>query len=123
MHTHIHTHTIAHVHTCSNTHACIYTQSHSPTHMHTRTCTHTLLLLCTCTQKVLRGCDADVWVTGEMSHHDLLAANADGVSVVLAEHSNSERGFLPHVAQRLTDAVDGVVCTVSASDADPVLIV
>jgi putative NIF3 family GTP cyclohydrolase 1 type 2 len=43
---------------------------------------------------VLRFAKADVFVTGEMSHHDTLAAVANGTSVVLAGHSNSERGFL-----------------------------
>eukprot|EP00041_Stephanoeca_diplocostata_P009720 m.151508 g.151508 ORF g.151508 m.151508 type:complete len:345 (-) comp17867_c1_seq3:457-1491(-) len=73
---------------------------------------------------VLTGCGADVWVTGEMSHHDLLAANAAGVSVILTEHSNSERGYLTHLAQRLVDTVggNGITCTVSAVDADPVSI-
>ncbi|HEU4417856.1 MAG TPA: Nif3-like dinuclear metal center hexameric protein, partial [Planctomycetota bacterium] len=40
---------------------------------------------------VLRGVAADVFVTGEMSHHDALAAVAAGTSVVCAGHSNTER--------------------------------
>ncbi len=44
------------------------------------------------------GCD--LWLTGEMSHHELLEATHSGVSVILAEHSNSERGFL---ADKLKD--------------------
>lgn len=49
----------------------------------------------------LRGVAADVLVTGEMSHHDALAAVAGGTAVVLAGHSNTERGFLRVLAKRL----------------------
>ncbi|KKZ66216.1 hypothetical protein EMCG_08104 [[Emmonsia] crescens] len=37
---------------------------------------------------------ADVLVTGEMSHHDALAAIENGAAVVSVFHSNSERGYL-----------------------------
>ena len=37
----------------------------------------------------------DLWITGEMSHHEALDAQQNGTSVLLAEHSNTERGFLP----------------------------
>lgn len=37
----------------------------------------------------------DLWITGEMSHHEALDAHQNGTSVLLAEHSNTERGFLP----------------------------
>eukprot|EP00512_Aurantiochytrium_limacinum_P014283 CAMPEP_0171584498 /NCGR_PEP_ID=MMETSP0961-20121227/11436_1 /TAXON_ID=87120 /ORGANISM="Aurantiochytrium limacinum, Strain ATCCMYA-1381" /LENGTH=289 /DNA_ID=CAMNT_0012141911 /DNA_START=77 /DNA_END=942 /DNA_ORIENTATION=+ len=47
--------------------------------------------------------DVDLWVSGEMSHHEVLAANAQGVSVVLLEHSNSERAYLHHLAKRLSE--------------------
>ena len=36
----------------------------------------------------------DLWVTGEMGHHDVLAAVAKGISVILTNHSNSERMYL-----------------------------
>jgi len=38
--------------------------------------------------------NADLWITGEMSHHEALDAQQNGVSVLLCEHSNTERGFL-----------------------------
>ena len=73
---------------------------------------------------VLAGCTgASVWVTGEMSHHELLAASAAGVAVVLTHHSNCERGFLPVVAQRLAallgERAGEFRFLVSAVDADP----
>jgi len=36
----------------------------------------------------------DLVITGEMSHHDVLDAKFNGTSVILTEHSNSERKFL-----------------------------
>ncbi len=41
---------------------------------------------------VLAGVNADLMLTGEMGHHEVLAMLAAGVSVILCEHSNSERG-------------------------------
>jgi len=43
--------------------------------------------------------EVDLFLTGEMSHHEILAANAQGTSVILCEHSNSERGYLKQVLQ------------------------
>ncbi|MBX3465107.1 MAG: Nif3-like dinuclear metal center hexameric protein [Planctomycetes bacterium] len=69
---------------------------------------------------VLRGAAADVLVTGEMSHHDTLAATAAGRAVVLAGHSHTERGFLPVLRQRLRAAFDGDLDVVlAAADQDP----
>ncbi|MGC6488522.1 MAG: Nif3-like dinuclear metal center hexameric protein [Planctomycetota bacterium] len=72
----------------------------------------------------LRGVPADVLVTGEMSHHDALAAVAAGSSVVLAGHSNTERGFLPVLAERLTsEFAEGLEVRIAEGDRDPLSIV
>lgn len=72
---------------------------------------------------VLRGCGADVLVTGEMSHHDALAVTATGSAVVLAGHSNTERGFLPELRRRLVAAFDGDLdVRIAASDRDPFVV-
>eukprot|EP00040_Diaphanoeca_grandis_P029828 m.175478 g.175478 ORF g.175478 m.175478 type:complete len:355 (-) comp31822_c0_seq1:253-1317(-) len=72
---------------------------------------------------VLAGCTADVWISGEMSHHEMLAATAAGTTVILTEHSNSERGFLSHLAQTLVSSLNNVATFhVSNVDADPVII-
>ena len=69
---------------------------------------------------VLRGVAADVYVTGEMSHHDALAALAAGTSVVCAGHSNTERGFLRVLRKRLDQALDGDLdVRIARSDRDP----
>ncbi|MCK5940941.1 MAG: Nif3-like dinuclear metal center hexameric protein [Planctomycetes bacterium] len=72
---------------------------------------------------VLRGVPADVFVTGEMSHHDVLAAVAAGVSVVLAGHSNTERGFLRVLAKRLgAEFGKSLQVKVAKGDRDPLTV-
>ena len=44
--------------------------------------------------EVLKNVDADLLFTGELSHHDALAATEKGKCVVTLFHSNTERGFL-----------------------------
>ena len=63
---------------------------------------------------------ADLLLTGEMRHHDVLAAVESGSSVVLLNHTNSERGFLKHYRQRIEDLLSGKVqVVVSQKDRDP----
>ncbi|XP_038605573.1 NIF3-like protein 1 isoform X2 [Tachyglossus aculeatus] len=58
--------------------------------------------------------------TGEMSHHEVLDAAARGVTVVLCEHSNTERGFLAELRGLLLPRLgDGVRVVVAATDRDP----
>ena len=75
---------------------------------------------------VLRGCAADVWLTGEMSHHEVLGAVHAGTAVVLTEHSNCERGYLPVLSGKLLTELggpDAATITVSAVDEDPLRVV
>jgi len=46
---------------------------------------------------VLKNVDAGLILTGEMSHHEVLEFNAKGQTVILADHSNTERGYLKNV--------------------------
>lgn len=73
---------------------------------------------------ILRGQDADVFVTGEMSHHEALAAVAVGTSVVLAGHSNTERGYLRLLRRRLKKELGAAVeISISRRDRDPFTVV
>lgn len=73
---------------------------------------------------VLKGCSADLWLTGEMSHHDLLDVIHNGGSVILCEHSNSERNFLRDVvAGKIKDICGSLEVKISQKDRDPVMIV
>lgn len=73
---------------------------------------------------VLRGVKADLYVTGEMLHHDLLEANHCGTSVLLIDHSDSERGYLTHFAPILADHfANNLDVVIAKTDVDPILIV
>lgn len=61
--------------------------------------------------------DVDLLLTGEMGHHDVLGWAARGTVVVLTEHTNTERGYLPLLAAALR--TDGVEFLLAATDTDP----
>lgn len=63
------------------------------------------------------GCE--VFVTGELSHHKTLALVNAGISVILGEHTGTERGYLPRLADKLVAALPGVDVVVSKADRDP----
>lgn len=67
---------------------------------------------------VIADSGADLLVTGEMGHHHVLAAVARGASVVLSEHTHTERGYLPSFAALLASKT-GVRTIVSRADRDP----
>jgi len=64
----------------------------------------------------------DLYVTGEWGHHDVLAKTAQGACVILTEHSNTERGFLPTYAGRIHAAAPDIAVHVSTRDADPLVV-
>ncbi|KAK9329987.1 GTP cyclohydrolase 1 type 2/Nif3 [Lipomyces starkeyi] len=43
---------------------------------------------------VLSNIDADLWFTGELSHHEVLALRERGISAIICGHTNTERGYL-----------------------------
>lgn len=63
------------------------------------------------------GCE--VFVTGEMKHHEMLDALHGGVSLILAGHTNTERGYLPRLARKLEGLLPGLRTVVSAADRSP----
>jgi dinuclear metal center YbgI/SA1388 family protein len=62
---------------------------------------------------------ATCFLTGELSHHDVLRAHALGLEVLLAGHTNTERGYLPRLAGDLATRLPGLECLVSTADRDP----
>lgn len=78
---------------------------------------------------VLRGVKADLLITGEMSHHEVLSFIANGQSVILANHSNTERPYLAAVLRGWlekelnAEAEKGWEVIVSKVDADPLRVV
>jgi dinuclear metal center YbgI/SA1388 family protein len=77
---------------------------------------------------VLKSCDTDLIVTGEMTHHNALKAVMQGKCVIAAFHSNSERTFLrerlrPSLEKLMREKVAEAEVLVSESDEDPFEIV
>lgn len=62
------------------------------------------------------GCD--VFVTGEMKHHDILGALNSGMSVILGGHTATERGYLARLARSLQRELTGATIAVSKADVE-----
>jgi dinuclear metal center YbgI/SA1388 family protein len=62
----------------------------------------------------------EAFITGEMRHHDVLAAQQRGVMVVLAGHTQTERPYLPVYRKRiLVSGGGGVEWLISKADRAP----
>ncbi|CAD7686016.1 unnamed protein product [Nyctereutes procyonoides] len=73
---------------------------------------------------VLQGAEADLYLTGEMSHHDVLDAASQGINVILCEHSNTERGFLSDLRDMLGAHLENKINIIlSETDRDPLHVV
>lgn len=70
---------------------------------------------------VAYGCE--VFVTGELKHHEVIGTLNRDVAVILGGHTNTERGYMPHLARRLSEALGGVRVLVSEKDRDPLTVV
>jgi dinuclear metal center YbgI/SA1388 family protein len=62
---------------------------------------------------------ANLYLTGELPHHDALKAAAAGLTVVCVLHSNSERAALGRLKARLEAAAPGIEVALSDVDRDP----
>ena len=65
---------------------------------------------------------ATFYLTGEMRHHDALAARAAGLAVVCLGHGNSERAALKRLAAKLAVLAPKVKAVFARSDRDPLAI-
>lgn len=70
---------------------------------------------------MLKSMHCDLKITGEASHHEVLDSVHNGGSVILTNHSNSERGFLTKFKEILASALNNscVSIFVSSTDSDP----
>jgi putative NIF3 family GTP cyclohydrolase 1 type 2 len=66
---------------------------------------------------IAEGCT--LFVAGEMRHHEVLSALARGCGIVLAGHTNTERGYLPILAGRLARELPGLETRIATRDRDP----
>lgn len=72
---------------------------------------------------VFRGLKADLYYTGELSHHEALHLKEGGSSIIVCNHSNTERGFLTVMKglleKEFSHSFDEYEIVVSTSDCDP----
>ncbi|HEX8523703.1 MAG TPA: Nif3-like dinuclear metal center hexameric protein [Tepidisphaeraceae bacterium] len=61
----------------------------------------------------------DLYLTGEIRHHDAIKAANAGMTVVCTLHSNSERRVLKRLGEKLKDKVGELEIVISALDRDP----
>ncbi len=64
-----------------------------------------------------------MFLTGEMRHLDVLAAQARGCTVVLAGHTNTERGYLKRLRTVMTKRLPDLDVRVARRDRDPLRLV
>ena len=62
---------------------------------------------------------ADLYLTGELKHHQALAAQEAGLTCICLSHSVSERFMLKKLAKRLKKQLNSATIRVSTKDADP----
>jgi dinuclear metal center YbgI/SA1388 family protein len=62
---------------------------------------------------------ADLYLTGEMRHHDAIRAARAGMTVVCVLHSNSERAVMKRVKSKHEERLPGLTYLVSEVDRDP----
>jgi dinuclear metal center YbgI/SA1388 family protein len=62
---------------------------------------------------------AELYLTGEVRHHDAVKAAGAGMTVVCTLHSNSERAVLERLAKRLAETPGMPPIQISAADRDP----
>jgi putative NIF3 family GTP cyclohydrolase 1 type 2 len=65
---------------------------------------------------------AQLYLTGEIRHHDAVKAAAAGMTVVCTLHSNSERAVLKRLQKRLAETPGMPPIQISAADKDPFII-
>lgn len=62
---------------------------------------------------------ADLYLTGELKHHEALAAQEAGLTCICLSHTVSERFMLKKLARKLRDRMKPVAVRISKKDADP----
>jgi putative NIF3 family GTP cyclohydrolase 1 type 2 len=66
---------------------------------------------------------AELYLTGEIRHHDAVKAAQAGMTIICTLHSNSERAVLKRVREKLEQLAPGISVVISASDRDPFAVI
>jgi len=61
----------------------------------------------------------DLYLTGELKHHQALAAQEAGVTCICLSHTVSERFALKNLVKKLKKSLKNVTISISTKDADP----
>ncbi len=70
------------------------------------------------------GHEVDLFLTGELRHHDTAARVARGQSVILCDHTNTERGYLPTLREELLRRTEGALTVfIAERDREPLEVV
>tara|TARA_R110000744_G_scaffold2146_2_gene8501 strand:- start:1060 stop:2211 length:1152 start_codon:yes stop_codon:yes gene_type:complete len=64
----------------------------------------------------------EVFITGEMTHHQITEAKQSGISVLLAGHTNTERGYLPRLKDKLEELCPSIDIMISEKDRDYIVV-
>jgi len=71
---------------------------------------------------VLKLASADLYITGEMSHHEILEATQNNTHVILCNHTNTERGYLKEFKTLFQNLLDNnIEINITEVDADPLV--
>jgi putative NIF3 family GTP cyclohydrolase 1 type 2 len=62
---------------------------------------------------------AELYLTGELPHHDALRAAAAGITVLCTLHSHSERAVLGRLRDRLLQHLPKAAIRISEEDREP----
>lgn len=68
---------------------------------------------------VFKSIQADLYFTGELSHHEALFFKESGSSVICCNHSNTERSFLRVIQEQLQKELPQDKIVISENDKDP----
>jgi putative NIF3 family GTP cyclohydrolase 1 type 2 len=63
--------------------------------------------------------NVDLYLTGELKHHEALAAQEAGLTCICLSHTVSERFMLKKLAGQLQNQIKGIKINISKKDADP----
>ena len=81
----------------------------------------TIAICCGSGASMFRNRCADVVLTGEMGHHEVLEHLEWNTAVILSEHTNTERGYLQHWIPYLHELLPSIEFIQSEKDKSPLI--
>lgn len=73
--------------------------------------------------RIARAEGAELYVTGELGHHDVIGALHSGMGVLVGGHTNTERGYLPRLREQMLKHASHLDVRLSSADVDPLNVV